>query len=58
MTSRAPDPSPTVRERLTAYWDAAVMACVRIVEAGTHNELMALKGLYADLCGLQARQYA
>jgi ATP-binding cassette subfamily B protein len=30
----------------------------RIVEAGTHNELMALNGLYADLYGLQARQYA
>jgi ATP-binding cassette subfamily B protein len=30
----------------------------RIVEAGTHNTLMALGGLYADLYGLQARQYA
>ncbi len=30
----------------------------RIVEAGTHRELMAEKGLYADLYGLQARQYA
>ncbi len=30
----------------------------RIVEAGTHNKLMALDGLYADLYGLQARQYA
>jgi len=30
----------------------------RIAEAGTHNELMALEGIYADLYLLQAKQYA
>jgi ATP-binding cassette subfamily B protein len=30
----------------------------KIAEAGTHAELMKLGGLYADLYGLQARQYA
>ena len=30
----------------------------RIAEAGTHGDLMALDGLYADLYGLQAQQYA
>lgn len=30
----------------------------RIAEAGTHDELVALGGLYADLYALQARQYS
>jgi ATP-binding cassette subfamily B protein len=30
----------------------------RVVEIGSHSELMAQAGLYADLYGLQARQYA
>ena len=29
-----------------------------IQEAGSHEELMALGGLYADLYGMQASQYA
>lgn len=35
-----------------------VMGGNRIAEAGTHAELMALGGLYADLYSLQAQQYA
>ena len=30
----------------------------RIVEAGSHEELMANDGLYAELYSLQAKQYA
>jgi ATP-binding cassette subfamily B protein len=30
----------------------------RIAEAGTHDELVALGGIYADLYALQARQYS
>ena len=30
----------------------------RIVESGSHDELMANEGLYAELYSLQAKQYA
>ncbi|SIO90491.1 ABC transporter ATP-binding protein [Nocardiopsis sp. JB363] len=35
-----------------------VMDRGRVVESGTHAELMALRGRYADLYGIQARAYA
>jgi ATP-binding cassette, subfamily B, bacterial len=34
-----------------------VMDGARIVEAGTHEELMAINGHYAELYSIQARAY-